>query len=313
MLAFCVPMMAPACLGQPCRADLLLLEAGSNRILRYDDLTGVYNGVFAEADIRTNGSADMVFGPDGNLFVSDTQGQRILRYHGLTGAFLGVFAGAEAFEFSLPGEMAFDPNGDLLVSASNQIRKIDGRTGQSLGVFVEGTRNAIFQRLQFGADGNLYAIERDAHDIKRFNGITGAFIGNLLDGSRFFEPTDFVLDDDGAIFISDYSSGNGLFRYDAGSSIVWDSVDDRTEFINTQPLIHGHLLTISRDGTLLVLNRDPGRETLLRFNEVTGSFIELVHRGGLRALALTPLVPEPGAWVLVTIAACGSTLFRGRW
>ena len=76
------------------RADLFVssqTEANAGDILRYDQVTGAFRGVFASG----HGLADplgLTFGPDGNLYVASGNSDQVLRFDGRTGAFLGVFA-----------------------------------------------------------------------------------------------------------------------------------------------------------------------------------------------------------------------------
>ena len=116
----------------------------------------------------------LLFGPDGNLYVTEINGNRVLRYDGATGAFLGVFAN----DPSLIGtrSMAFGADGNLYVAgnASNNVVRFNGSTGASMGVFACGIRGA--NGLAFGPDGNLYVAAENANKIIRFEGTSGDVI-----------------------------------------------------------------------------------------------------------------------------------------
>src|SRR5690349_11118943 len=91
-----IAIAAACCIATPCCADLLLLEVDTNHVLRVDETTNQLRGVFAQPDIFDGNPADMILGPDGNLYFTDFQRHRILRHRGDTGAFIDVFADTEA-------------------------------------------------------------------------------------------------------------------------------------------------------------------------------------------------------------------------
>jgi DNA-binding beta-propeller fold protein YncE len=91
----------------------------------------------------------MVFGPDGNLYVSEARqlNSTIHRFDGVTGAFLGEFVNRGQGGLYNAGDLVFGPDGNLYVAnhtdvfpdvpfSSNSIKRYDGRTGAFLGDFV---------------------------------------------------------------------------------------------------------------------------------------------------------------------------------
>lgn len=56
----------------------------------------------------------MVFGPDGNLYISSADTNQVLRFDGSTGAFLGVFVTAGSGGLSNPRSLLFGPDGKLV-------------------------------------------------------------------------------------------------------------------------------------------------------------------------------------------------------
>jgi DNA-binding beta-propeller fold protein YncE len=80
----------------------------------------------------------LVFGPDGNLYVSSTATNQVLRFNGTTGAFVDVFASGGGL--TGPYGLAFGPDGNLYVSSvyTNQVLRYNGTTGAFVDIFASG-------------------------------------------------------------------------------------------------------------------------------------------------------------------------------
>ena len=80
----------------------------------------------------------MVFGPDGDLFLSSAATSEVMRYDGTTGDFEGVFITAGSGGLNEAEGMAFGPNGNLFVASElgNAVLEYDGTTGAFVGEFV---------------------------------------------------------------------------------------------------------------------------------------------------------------------------------
>ena len=59
-------------------------------MLRYNGNTGAFIGVFTSGG-GIDKTVAVVFGPDGNLYVSGTGSDNVVRYNGITGAFIDEF------------------------------------------------------------------------------------------------------------------------------------------------------------------------------------------------------------------------------
>src|SRR2546428_1422564 len=123
---------------------------GPGSVQRYNGTTGASLGTFASGG-GLSGPVHVVFGPDGNLYVSDIDSGRVLRYNGSTGAFLNTFVdniphGVDpTFGFAIgPLGLAFGPDGNLYVSNdfTNDVRGYNGTTGASLRIFVSAGPDA---------------------------------------------------------------------------------------------------------------------------------------------------------------------------
>ena len=81
---------------------LYVASGNTNQILRFDDTTGAFVDVLVGDDTATPGVDEsgglvtphgIIFGPDGNFYVTARISNRVLRYDGLTGAFIDVYLG----------------------------------------------------------------------------------------------------------------------------------------------------------------------------------------------------------------------------
>jgi DNA-binding beta-propeller fold protein YncE len=125
-----------------------------NAVLRYDGTTGAFLGQFVDSTHLTS-PRGIIFGPDGNLYVSDGTGDtdgsgindgRIVRYNGVTGSFIDEFVPISGNGgMSHPAGLVFGPSVgnpnklDLYVTnafSNNSVLRFDGATGAFRGEFV---------------------------------------------------------------------------------------------------------------------------------------------------------------------------------
>jgi hypothetical protein len=104
-------------------------------VLRYDGTTGAFLGVFCTGG--DNGLQDLVFGPDGNLYVLCDTPAQVRRYNGSTGEFIDVFATGSWGTDGI--SLTFGPDQDLYVTTGfigNSVLRFDGTTGLPHARFV---------------------------------------------------------------------------------------------------------------------------------------------------------------------------------
>jgi DNA-binding beta-propeller fold protein YncE len=88
----------------------------------------------------------LVFGPDGNLFVSSGFSNSVLEYNGTTGAFVKTFVPTGSGGLNSPLGLVFGPNGNLFVSsrATNSVLEYNGTTGAFVTDFVPPGSGGLF-------------------------------------------------------------------------------------------------------------------------------------------------------------------------
>jgi outer membrane protein assembly factor BamB len=197
-------------------------------VRRYDP-AGMFLGVFVADNPGSPGinesggltlASELLFGADGNLYVSSFGNHRVLRYTGSTGAFIDVFApnrggstDIQSGELANPIGMAIGPNGTLYVSSfnTNSVQNYDATTGTFIAPFVTDDpttlnideSSGLFgpTTLLFGPDANgdgsadLYVSSFNTNVVKRFDGATGAFIDDFVAD----DPTTFDVDESGGL------------------------------------------------------------------------------------------------------------------
>jgi hypothetical protein len=293
-------------------ADLFISNRSQNNILRYDEKTGDFLGEFIPSGSGgLSTPLGLIFGPDGNLYVSDQGSYSILRYDGLTGAplpspgntgatFVRPRSGGLTFEER--GWLLFGPDGNLYIGSggfgsppqSSSVLRFSGTTGEFIDAFVAPGSGGLTGpgALVFGPDGNLYVNSGDPGpgSVLRYHGTTGAFMdvfvpsgSNPFGENRPGTTQGLVFGPDGNLYVSSFPMVHpSVLRYDGMTGALIDAfVSERSGGLS-YPL--GPLF--GPDGNLYIRSTpDFDLGAVLRYDGTTGAFIDQFipyGSGGLR-------------------------------
>jgi WD40 repeat protein len=321
LLAAAIAIVVTTLASPYAHADLLVSGFNNNEVLRYNQTTGAFEGVFASGGSLTN-PVGLTYGPDGNLYVASSGSNQVLEYNGTSGAFIRTFASIGA-----PEDLVFGPNGNLYVSSysSQAVVEFNGTTGANMGIFASGHGLTTPAGLAFGPDGNLYVSnyqQFSTGNVLSFNGATGAFISTFIptgDGG-LSDPSALVFAPNGNLYVTDYFDGvvRG-YNSQTGASLGYTTSGGPAP---TRAFDVG----IGPDGNVYMSTGSPQsgagvNSAIFEYSSQTGDFIDSfvpAGSGGLNGASFftfTPqAVPEPSSLILFGTGILGlvSYLRRGR-
>ena len=291
---------------------------GNEDVLRYNGTTGAFVSTFVPS-----GSGGLsfplggTFGPDGNLYVSDSDHETVLRYNGTTGAFMNAFVP----NVEDPAGLRFGPDSNLYVASSSSpgaVSRFNGLTGALVGAPFGSGQLSNPEGVTFGPDGNLYVAGGDTNSILRYNPTTGAFIDAFVtpNSGGLTSARGAVFGPDGTLYVTSFGTGSVLRYNGATGALLGTFVTAGSGGLS---LPRG--LTFGPDGNLYVGSFGSG--DVLRYNGSTGAFMDaFVHSssGGLGGptfltffnTSSIPAVPEPSTWLLVATGFAGLAGYRWR-
>ncbi len=251
--------------------EMIVSCLDSNDVRRFDAVTGEYLGTFAAGN-GLQGPQDLLWGPDGSLYICTAYTNSVRRFDGRTGQFLGVLVKDGAGGLSDAMSMAFSPDGDLYVTSlwNNCVKCYSGRSGEFLGDLVPAGKGGLGHPscLRIGRDGRLYVSSGDGKAVKRYNARTGAYIDDFAVGNDL-SPGAFDWGPDGNLYVC--SGNNTVKRFDGKTGQYIDDFIKRSPNIDT-PLC----LTFGSNGILYFGDKT---STIKRYSARTGEFID-VFAGG---------------------------------
>jgi DNA-binding beta-propeller fold protein YncE len=209
--------------------NLFVTSQLDKTVREYNGATGAFVKVAASGGALGD-PLGLVFGPDGNLLVSDGQTNQVKEYDSTTGAFIKVFASTD---LDGPEGMTIH-QGVLYVTTSNPpqgIQQFDAATGVNTGHFVPSLVNASPRDVKVNpANNRLYVLYYNAATVETFDLTTKASFGLLmpagtpLGSGGLYTPSAMAFGPDGNLYISGGTFGGnlGVRRYNPATGAFID-------------------------------------------------------------------------------------------
>ncbi len=199
-------------------------SSGIGGVVEQFDANGTFVGDFVAFDsggLRT--PTGMIFGPDGNLYVSDFQNDTVSEYNGTTGAFIASLFPTNTLNG--PEGLGFGPDGDLYIVDGSGIQKWDGTTLSTFVLFANALAGAYYD-LTFGPNGDIYATNSTPGVVEVFDS-SGNFLMSF-DGGRLSGPVGLRFGSDGNLYVAGSdtggSTGPAIMEFDTSGNFVQDFV-----------------------------------------------------------------------------------------
>jgi|GEM_PF-5055836 len=246
---------------------LLLLSIASTAEAQF--VGGEFVDIFVR-DGRPSQARNMLFGPDGNVYISSISTHQVLRYDGTTGQFLDSFVLSYSGGLESPRGMVFGPNGDLYVSSydTDEVLRFDGLTGAFVEAYIPAQSSPLDgpAGLVFRPDGSLLvsSIHTDEVLLYDTNGqFQEAFISSSEQGLRYFYG--MTLGPDGHLYVGSFLS-HEVLRFDGMTGEFIDA------FVveNTGSIRYPYTLLFGPDGNLYVGHQS---NIVIQYDGETGHFM----------------------------------------
>jgi len=247
--------------------QLLVLDGGKIVRYEYPNGTPIDHFVGQGATSLSNGW-NMVYGPDGNLFVSCQNTAAVYRFNGQTGQYINTFIQSGAGGLTQPLGIAFQGNFFYVCSYnSDSVLQYNASTGNFVKNFIlpgAGTLDGP-QDIQFDTLGNAFVTSSLNDKVLKYNAITGAFISEILApaGKSMNSPIGLLLDAQGNLFISCNGSDN-ILTIPSGGAIKELVAPFASGMNNPRDMC------LSPEGWLLIGGVSTNK--VLGFDRITGGF-----------------------------------------
>jgi Ca2+-binding RTX toxin-like protein len=217
---------------------------------------------------------NLIFGPDGNLYVISYQQDKVKRYDGTTGAVIDTFVASGSGGLDEPQGLEFGPDGNLYVTSqsTHQVLRYDGASGIFMDVFVSNGLG-FPQEAIFGPDGNLYVSNYFTDSVVRFDGTSGSLIDVfVIAGSGGLDAAQgLAFGPDGNLYVVSQNTDQ-VMRYDGTTGVFIDVFSSGGGLSTPKDLVFGS------DGNLYVTSNS--NDKVKRYDGTTGAVIDTFVASG---------------------------------
>ena len=260
--------------AQDSRGDMFISSRGTNSIKRYDGQTGELISTFVSSSsgglVRPQ---EVIFGPDGHLYVVGIENDAVKKYDKETGEYLGDFSTGYALDN--PTKMTFHSDGMIYISqwgGNQKVIRFDVATGAYVDEF---TSTSVLNGCghAWDAEGNLYVASWGSNgsngSVHKFNS-SGEFQGIFIPtGSGGLSGPVNLWFRNGDLFVVDWTQGD-VYRYDGTTG------EFKETFISGMVRTEG--FTFDEDGFIYLADWQLNR--INRYDS-TGTFVDTFVAGGL--------------------------------
>lgn len=202
------------------------------RILKFDGSTGEFLGEFISGDDLTanglNFPEDLLFGPDGDIYISGLGGGGVQKFDGTTGAYEETIIDTNPFTGKdlIAAGLNFGPDGNLYISSvlnDNSIIRYNPTTKEVDQFIAPEFAPQIPSGSTFTPDGSLFldgtfvSLDGSPVSIQQYDGTTGESQGFFVSPSNnggLTSASRMRFDDGGNLYISDFN-GSQIVRFDS--------------------------------------------------------------------------------------------------
>jgi len=256
---------------------LLVSSRNTNSVRMYDAETGEYIRDWAPPGIGgLDRPQEVIYGPDGHVYVSGIGTPFVLKFDGRTGEYLGPFT--NGYELDSPTKISWGPDGLMYVSQWGQnsgrrnVARFDPTTGAFIDEFTSDNPHATCDHL-WDADGNMYLASFGEKRVIKY-APDGTRIGYFTPPAPAHGPVDLYWALNGDLMVVDWDNGR-VNAHDPETGAF------KRTFIEGMTNTEG--ITVGPDGRLYAA--DWTQNTINAYSALTGvggtPFID--QSGGLKA------------------------------
>ncbi|WP_066346447.1 hypothetical protein [Geminocystis sp. NIES-3708] len=207
------------------------------RILKFDARTGELLGEFISGDNLTanglNFPEDLLFGPDGDIYISGLGGGGVQKFDGVTGAYEETIIKTNPFTGKdlIAAGLNFGPDGNLYISSvlnDNSIIQYNPTTKAVEQFIAPEFAPQIPSGSTFTPDGSLFldgtfvSLDGSPVTIQQYDGETGESKGFFVSASNnggLTSASRMRFDEGGNLYVSDFN-GSQIVRFDGNGNPI---------------------------------------------------------------------------------------------